>query len=200
MFSCTRPVCGSVHSCAHCFTGCSVLPFARSTAAPSVARKHGMPPIPDQQMHDQEHQARGVPEDEADPQVTEAPAQPALQPQALQQGLEQYGPGEGSRLRVREADLRQRGLSNEPQPRHASSRRPILWRDCCVATQSFQSCSRPFFSNAHLTHCTTLTQGESCETVARGLSGWSYKPRRPQSYAAGRPMLGGCGPLTRALT
>ena len=66
------------------------------------------PPIPDQKMHDQQHHDRGVPEDGADRQVIEAPAQPALQPQALEQGLEHHETGERGQLLVLETDLRQR--------------------------------------------------------------------------------------------
>ena len=59
-------------------------------------------------MHDQQHHDRGVPEDGADRQVIEAPAQPALQPQPLEQGLEHYETGERGQLLVLKTDLRQR--------------------------------------------------------------------------------------------
>jgi hypothetical protein len=59
-------------------------------------------------MHDHKHHDRGVPEDGTDHQVIEAPAQPALQPQTLEQGLEHHETGERGQLLVLETDLRQR--------------------------------------------------------------------------------------------
>ncbi len=66
------------------------------------------PPIPGQKLHNQQRHDRGVSEDGADRQVIEVSAQPAHQPQALEQGLAHHETGERGQLLVLETDFRQR--------------------------------------------------------------------------------------------
>jgi hypothetical protein len=90
-------------------------------------------------VHDQQHHDRAVPKDRAHLQVLEAAAQALLQVQPLKKGLKDNEPGKGRQLLILESNLRQRGLSSGRQTCYASSRRLLLWCDCCVATQSYQS-------------------------------------------------------------